>query len=188
VGDQAIEEAVGGGHDIVFDFMSGSDTIELDGTNHFQGVALGQLSAAEFSSRVRPRSTIIPDAGMRDARASGQPSEVVEPVPGPYPQQRHLGGGGGPAVGRRDMAKTNIQGTPADDTLNGTPGDDRIDGGAGADVGSNTGTSLTEGAGGGRDTLVTSLSYTLAAGQEIDVLRPHNCFRADKPLHSAGIK
>jgi len=53
---------------------------------------------------------------------------------------------------------------------------------------SNTGTSLTEGTGGGRDTLVTSRSYALAAGQEIEVLRAQNCFRADKPLHSAGTK
>ena len=83
------------------------------------------------------------------------------------------------------MARTVIQGTPGDDTLNGTPGDDTIFGGAGVDIMSggarndfyyveNAGDQVLEAVGGGRDAIFTTISYTLAAGQEIEGLVPQS--------------
>jgi Ca2+-binding RTX toxin-like protein len=75
-----------------------------------------------------------------------------------------------------------IIGTSGNNTLNGTPEDDFIDGRGGADmmagaagndvyIVDNEGDQVSEGAGQGSDKIRSSVDYTLAPGQEIEVLR-----------------
>lgn len=75
-----------------------------------------------------------------------------------------------------------LNGAGGNDVIQGGAGDDQIDGGAGADTmigdaGSDTflvddqADQVTEAAGGGSDTVLTSASFTLSADQEIEVLR-----------------
>jgi Ca2+-binding RTX toxin-like protein len=75
-----------------------------------------------------------------------------------------------------------LTGNAGSDTLNGGTGNDRLDGGAGADIMTggtgddlyivdNASDQVIEAAGEGNDTVYTSVDYTLASGQEIEVLR-----------------
>ena len=75
-----------------------------------------------------------------------------------------------------------LTGNGGANALDGGAGDDSLDGGGGADTmtggtGNDTfyveqaGDLVVESAGGGSDTVVTSVSYTLGAGQEIELLR-----------------
>ena len=88
-----------------------------------------------------------------------------------------------------ELANTLIGGA-GNDTLNGGGGNDTLNGGAGADTmagGSgndiyyvdNAGDLVIESAGGGSDTVYASVDYTLAAGQEVEILRVNGDGRPD---------
>nr|WP_269780293.1 hypothetical protein [Methylobacterium sp. Leaf118] len=66
-----------------------------------------------------------------------------------------------------------LKGNGAANTLDGGAGADTMIGGAGNDSYrvDNTGDTVTEATGGGRDVVATSVNYTLASGQEIEELR-----------------
>ncbi|WP_232630427.1 calcium-binding protein [Methylobacterium sp. Leaf118] len=81
-----------------------------------------------------------------------------------------------------DMNPETVIGDARDNTIYGGGGADRLDGGAGADhldggagndvyLVDNVGDQVTEAIGGGRDTIATAVSYTLAAGQGVEELR-----------------
>jgi len=91
--------------------------------------------------------------------------------------------GGGAAAAAVIMAGADyLQGSASNDYLDGYAGDDTLDGGAGSDtmVGgigddtylvNSTGDRIAELYGSGRDTVVASISYTLPADMEIEVLQ-----------------
>jgi len=92
-----------------------------------------------------------------------------------------LGGNDGDNVVTGNAGANSLLGNSGADTLNGLGGNDFLDGGTGSDImvggaGNDTfvvdaaGDVVTEAVGGGSDLVYVSASYTLAAGQEIEVL------------------
>ena len=92
-----------------------------------------------------------------------------------------VNGGIGRSLTGNDLSH-NLLGGAGNDTLNGGVGDDTLNGSAGADVMSggggndtyfvdNIGDAVHEAAGGGTDTVLANVNYTLTAGSEIEFLR-----------------
>ncbi|WP_426955242.1 family 16 glycosylhydrolase [Muricoccus radiodurans] len=88
----------------------------------------------------------------------------------------------GKAAGRGNAAANALTGSDGNDTLDGLGGDDWLDGGGGIDsmaggAGNDTyyvdrtADVVSEAAGGGTDTIYTSVSYTLSGSQDVEVLR-----------------
>ena len=93
-----------------------------------------------------------------------------------------VNGGIGRSLTGNDLSH-NLLGGAGNDTLNGGVGDDTLNGSAGADVMSggggndtyfvdNIGDAVHEAAGGGTDTVLANVNYTLTAGSEIEFLGP----------------
>lgn len=89
------------------------------------------------------------------------------------------------AIRQNSASRYNILGAAGNDTLRGSGGSDTIDGKGGVDVmigrdgndfyyAENPGDVIIEIPGGGRDWLISSVSYTLGAGQEIEILTTNN--------------
>ena len=89
----------------------------------------------------------------------------------------------GVTLGGNELANTLIGGS-GNDTLNGGAGNDVLDGGAGADTMSggsgddrfyvdNAGDKVLEAVGGGTDNVYSSVSWSMASGQEIEYLRAY---------------
>jgi serralysin len=81
--------------------------------------------------------------------------------------EKAIGGSGNDTITGNSAANT-LTGNAGDDTLNGGTGADSLIGGAGNDtyVVDNVGDTVTENAGGGTDSVQSSVSYTLAANVE----------------------
>ncbi|PZU58922.1 MAG: hypothetical protein DI547_09140, partial [Sphingobium sp.] len=80
-----------------------------------------------------------------------------------------------------------LYGGGGNDTLNGGAGDDLLVGGDGNDgyIVDSEGDRVIEAAGGGNDTVLTNVSYTLAAGQEIENLQAYHTSYTD-PINLTG--
>jgi Ca2+-binding RTX toxin-like protein len=104
---------------------------------------------------------------------NGAPATTDETLPGTLFNDHVIGGSGNDTL-YGNVGNDVIDGGNGNDTLNGGVGIDTMTGGAGNDLyfvdnGSDT---VTEAAGGGTDRVLTSVNYTLAAGQSIESFTP----------------
>ncbi|KQT56909.1 hypothetical protein ASG52_02175 [Methylobacterium sp. Leaf456] len=196
VGDKVIEAKAGGSDTVraaLGYILAAGQEIETLTTTNVAGTGAINLTGNEFGQTLDGNaganvlrggggSDVLNGLGGLDTADYGDKATAVEvALNGAKVVAVKVGG----VVEDRIVNIENVVGGAAADKLTGDGGANRLDGGKGADIltglaGSDTyvvdnvGDKVIEAKGGGADTVLTSVSFTLAAGQEIETLTTTN--------------
>ena len=177
--DYSVYGKIGDGNDKLYgnegnDFLvggSGNDTLDGgDGDDRIDGGA--GTDWASYALSLNGVTVSLDLAGFQETGSGKDRLVRIENLEGSYSDD-HLTGSFGNNVIRGNYGTDVILGLAGNDAIDGGKDADRMEGGLGNDTYTvdNAGDLVIEAARSGTDTVLTRISYTLAAGQSVEVLR-----------------